>query len=381
MELINSTTAFTWTEPLDINGIPMTGVPEKQGVSFGTAGYNIVKSNERGNNVSADDINRLVASTLRPLSKPVIEQARLDYTNRTVPDFPSYFIVEPTTACNRRCTFCSITATNRHGMMKWEVYDKLMKECAQHPVYGLSLYQLGEPMLWRDGDYTIADMISRGKRAGFKVINLSTNGDVDNLHLLNDDWSGDLIISIDGVTTETYAKNRPSAKKEDAQVVFDRTVKRVLDFLNNRPLSLSSDLRIRIQIINNESTRAEIVDFIRFWIKQRGVYDVFVKNLDSMRPWLKEQVVSEVDDAAKAAVVSEMPCQHLWSIGSVTVNSAYTGCCHDARTELTDGSNIKNTSFYDWWHGEYMNKLRQDHIDGKFPYPCSECRERDCWLG
>jgi len=377
VELANQLSAFTWAEPLDINGVPMMGIPEKQGISFGQAGY----LGSQFSNESADDINRGINRLSRLTAKAVLERARLDYANKIVPEFPSYFIVEPTVICNRRCSFCSITATNRHGMMKWEVYDKLMKECAKYPVYGLSLYQLGEPMLWRDGDYTIVDMISRGKRAGFKVVNISTNGDVDNLHLLNASWNGDLIISIDGMTAETYVKNRPSTKKEDAQVVFDRTVGRVLGFLNNREIDVLTNLHVRIQIINNESTCSEIVDFIRFWIKQRGVYDVFIKNLDSMRPWLKEQVVSEEEDALKASAVADMPCQHLWSIGSMVVDGGFNACVHDARTELTDKSNINSETFYNWWHGDYMNDLRNEHANGNFPYPCSECRERDCWLG
>jgi hypothetical protein len=109
-----------------------------------------------------------------------------------------------------------------------------------------------------------------------------------------------------------------------------------------------------------------------------------------MRSWLGNRVVSDEEDRIKADRVAHIPCQHLFSIGSMVVNGDFNACCHDAYTELVEkvatpagqaNANIHNTPFVSWWQGAFMNQLRREHLAGYFRRPCDECRERDPWLG
>jgi len=399
MNIVNLLTAFTWWYgPLDIHGVPMRGIPEKQGHSFSAAGYLAARENPT---LDADVIGRAVRQALRPLSRPTLNKARAEYERREVIRFPRYFIIEPVALCNRACPFCSILVTNRKGMMKWETFMRLMDECGEHEVYGLSLYQLGESFLWR-GNYeikhrsvvadgvvsvaatpmNISAMIDYAKsRGGFRAVNISTNGDVDNLDCVLGSQLDDLIISIDGTTTEVYDANRPSTRKNDTGA-FERTLNRVHSFLDAKSKRGDSRPFVRMQIINKENTASQIVDFIRYWIQVPGVDDIFVKNLDSMRPWLGASVVSDAEDAIKARTLGAMPCQHIYAVGSMVYDGSLNACCHDAKTELTTaGANIHNMKFAEWWNGEYMNGLRAAHNQGQFNHVCGECRERDTWLG
>ena len=391
MELVNPLTAFvfpgTWDAPLDIHGIGMKGVREKQGVSFSRHGF--VQARDHGGD--ADAIGAAVRRALRPLSLPMLQVAREDYDARKPGLFPRYFIVEPNASCNRRCIFCPILVTNRKGNMKWQHFVKLMKECRKHWVYGISLYQLSEPFLWRGSApgynerYDISDMVNVARHmGGFRAVNLSTNGDVPNLDCILGSQLDDLIISIDGTTAEVYDANRPSTKPNDTGA-FERTINRVRDFLKRKVAR--GDIRpfIRLQCINKENTAAQVVDFIRNWIDIPGVDDVLIKHLDSMRPWLGSSVVSDEEDAIKARIVADMPCQHIYSVGSMVADGRFNACAHDAYTELTTaGANIDEMTFVEWWNGDYMNALRAEH-EGKAAanrrLPCRECREMDTWLG
>ncbi|RMH08882.1 MAG: hypothetical protein D6704_02230 [Nitrospirae bacterium] len=399
MLLVNPCTAFQWSEPLDINGIPMRGIREKQGYAFSRVGYLATKENP---DLDPDDIGRAYRQQLRPYSQPTLLQARRDYEQRHVPRFPPYFIIEPTNVCNKVCPFCTITVMERtdaegkviKGFMKWETFLRLMEETSQYPVYGISLYQLGESFLWHGKDESgrklhIADMVNAAKRiGGFQAVNLSTNGDVANLASILGSELDDLIISIDGTTKEVYEQNRPGASGLET---FERTLERVHEFLHTKYTRGLSKPFVRLQIINKENTRDQIVEFIRYWIEVPGVDDVFVKDLDSMRSWLGNRVVSDEEDRIKAERVETMPCQHLFAIGSMVVNGDFTACCHDAYTQLvqkvtlpdgrTVNANIHNTSFAAWWNGPFMTQLRAEHLTGYFRMPCRDCRERDPWLG
>lgn len=405
MLLVNPQSAFTWDGPIDIHGVPMRGVPEKQGWAFSARGWQEARANPT---IDADAFGRFERQRLRPLSAPTLLQARQEYAAKTVVLLPRYFIIEPTAFCNKACPFCSIHVVqrfNEHGepgntMMRWADFQKLMDEVKGHAVYGLSLYQLGEPLLWREAttpapgiaaerrlslSLDLGDMIDYAKQiAGFTVVNVSTNGDVPNLDLLLDCAVDDVIISIDGTTDEVYLANRPSTKKDDPGA-FDRTLARVHTFLQHKAASGGPGgprPYVRLQIINKADTAPQIVDFIRSWIQQPGVDDVYVKQLDAMTPWLGSTVVPVKESVLKMQQVGTMPCQHLWAIGSMTASGQFTACCHDSRSELTNvGANIRTSTFADWWHGPFMTQLRAEHAGGSFRMPCAACQERDPWLG
>lgn len=397
MELVNPLTSFTWTTPLDIRGVPMQGVPEKLGVSFSRAGYLAAKANPC---LDADAVGRTTRQQMRPLSAPTLVYARDLYQRRAVPSLPPYYIIEPTAFCNKACPFCSIHVIERldeegnpgSTMSRWDDYVKLMTEVGPSAPYGISIYGIGEPMLWRgktaDGEpRTIADLVKAAKTIGhFTVANVSTNADVANLDLLLDCPVDDVIVSIDGTTEEVYAANRPSTKPNDPGA-FERTLSRVHRFLARRAADDRPGPFIRIQCINKADTAPQIVDFIRYWIEVPGVGDVYIKNLEAMTPWLGHAVVSEQESALKMARIATMPCQHLWAIGAMSASGQFLACCHDARSELwgrmEDGRvpNIRTTTFAEWWHGPFMTALRREHTAGVFRQPCATCHERDPWLG
>lgn len=390
MHLVNPLTAFTWSAPLDILGVAMAGIPEKQGWSFSRAGWMAAREDPA---IDPDKFGAMLRRQLRPLSRSTLEKARGEYVHRNAPAFPRYFIVEPVNVCNRACPFCSINVMQRYGpdgkeargIMKLAHFNALMLECGLYDVYGISLYQLGEPFLWSEKvnteRLTIKALVDTAKEiGGFRAVNLSTNGDVGNLDCVLGSKLDDLIISIDGTTPEVYAANRPSTRPNDAGA-FERTLQRVHSFLARKAARGEPKPFVRLQIINKADTAPQILDFIRYWIEVPGVDDVFIKHLDSMRPWLGNQVVSDDEDAVKAARVAAMPCQHLYAVGSMVVTGQFNACCHDAKTALSDGVTIENSTFADWWNGRFMRELRAEHERGEFRLPCRDCRERDVWLG
>ena len=394
MELVNASTAFQWwPNYLDVNGVAMRGTPAKQGWEFSRHGYLAAKDDPT---VDADKFGAMIRRSLRPLSKPTLEAARGEYARRDARVFPRYFIIEPNATCNRKCVFCPIIVTNRKGNMKWEHFMKLMTECADHDVYGISLYQLSEPMLYRAAlevsrypesrsvDYIkfdIADMVDAAKRVGrFRACNISTNGDAANLDRLLACDLDDLFISIDGTTAGVYDQNRPSTKANDSGA-FQRTVDRVRAFLEKKADTGQAKPWVRMQIINNALCAPQVLDFVRQWIDVPGVDDIYVKNLDGMNAWLGDKAVSAEESAVKMAKVAAMPCQHIYAIGSMVADGRFNACCHDSLTELTTaGANIDAMTFADWWGGDYMRELRAEHEGGALRLPCRACAERDPWL-
>ena len=103
MQIVNPLTAFSWTEPLEIHGIRMRGIAEKQGHSFSRHGWLAAKEDST---IDADKLGAALRRQLRPLSAPSLQKTRQEYAARQVPEMPRYLIFEPVGGvCGRRCPF------------------------------------------------------------------------------------------------------------------------------------------------------------------------------------------------------------------------------------------------------------------------------------
>jgi MoaA/NifB/PqqE/SkfB family radical SAM enzyme/ubiquinone/menaquinone biosynthesis C-methylase UbiE len=120
---------------------------------------------------------------------------------------PRSFAIETVLGCNLRCPECAIgtgTLTRQRGMLsfdKYEIIAEKIKPFAQH----LYLHLWGEPLLNPD----IMRMVRHA--AGFTRTNISTNAMRLSPQLAEElVLSGvhEIIVSIDGITQETYARYR-----------------------------------------------------------------------------------------------------------------------------------------------------------------------------
>src|SRR3990167_148392 len=283
MELVNPLTSFTWNSPLNINGVAMMGHLGKQWIEFSRHGWLAAKENPT---ISADDYGAMIRNTLRPLSRPTLNRARGEYARKEVIRAPSYWLIETVGGiCARRCPFCSINVMRRPdkdgkearaGMLAWDAWIKFLGECGEYGPYGCSAYQLGEPMNYVGRDSggnkkDIGDIVDTAKSIGkFKIINVSTHADVTNLDRLLECDVDDLIVSLDAVTPETYAKNRPTTNGKD-EGAFKRTVDRFKSFLAKKSERGYSKPFVVAQIINSSLTKDEVLSFIREWIAVDGI--------------------------------------------------------------------------------------------------------------
>lgn len=79
-----------------------------------------------------------------------------------------------TDKCNLHCKHCSV---NNITAILYP-YQQILGEMRQ--LYGIGVRILffcgGETFLWRDGDYTLRDLVIEAKRMGFLIVNVVTNG-------------------------------------------------------------------------------------------------------------------------------------------------------------------------------------------------------------
>ena len=79
-----------------------------------------------------------------------------------------------TDKCNLHCKHCSV---NNITAVLYP-YQQILGEMRQLYDMGVRILFFcgGETFLWRDGDYTLRDLVIEAKRMGFLIVNVVTNG-------------------------------------------------------------------------------------------------------------------------------------------------------------------------------------------------------------
>lgn len=256
---------------------------------------------------------------------------------RIVPDFPSHIDIEPASACQMRCPMCYTTymPENLKGLMKWDLYTKIIDEAAARKVYSIKLSWRGEPLL----NKRIVDMVKYAKDKGIKEVAFLTNGELlthemsEKLVDAGLDW---LSISADGVG-EVYNEIRSPA-------VFEETVDRVRYMRSYRDRKGLDKPLLRVQSIMSAVDKDPDA-FNRAW---EGVVDKVNIIADHIRDF-ENRTDLEFDPY--------FVCAKPWT----RLNIAYDGRVHQCGADYaakTIVGDCNTQSLYEIWHGEGNRAVR-----------------------
>ena len=179
--------------------------------------------------------------------------------------------VELASYCNFRCRMCQ-QSTNwwnklgisvKDSLMPWELFTKVVDECAEMGVYSMKINWRGEPM----ANPHFAECIRYMKEAGIHEVMMNTNASYiteENVDDLLTSGIDRIIISCDGVSRETYNKIRLGGDWDK----FIMNVELLNEHLNLLKLT---DVHFRFPIIRinvavMEANQHEVEDFKRIFL-------------------------------------------------------------------------------------------------------------------
>ena len=280
---------------------------------------------------------------------------------------PRQVMIENTNACNYTCSFCPHQKMRRKiGLMRFELYKKIIDECSEIGIAHVDIHQFGEPLL----DRFFIDRIIYAKNRGIKTVLTNTNG-----VLLSEELAGDLIrsgldlvvISIDAATQETYKIVRPSGHLGTVEKNVRNLVKMKRTVGSSRPT-------VVLDFLQTPENRDESGRFIKKW---KGIADKIC--VSYMHDWASSvEVEGKVLDFHGHAY--REPCRLLWTDLVISWDGRVPLCCIDFENEVILG-NVENSSIWQVWHDGPMSKVRRAHLDAKFrDIPlCARCSYRSTW--
>jgi radical SAM protein with 4Fe4S-binding SPASM domain len=293
---------------------------------------------------------------------------------------PFMMMVEPTNYCNLKCPLCPSgngEMTRRRGRMDLEDFKSMLDETGQHLIL-LMLWNQGEPFL----NPCFIEMVRYARAKKIPTLT-STNGhyirDADEARRVVESGLSEIIVSVDGVDQETYARYRVGG---DLQRVLDG-IQLLVE--TKKELGVTEPL-INLQFIvmrHNEKDLAAAeqiahdLEVDKFLVKTAQVYssaeaDEFLPEQEKFRRYEAQ--------AKEELVVKGQPkrgCKVLWYSTMVNWNGAVAPCCFDKDVDFNMGQAFDDgAAFGKIWKGQAYTDFRRQILDDRRQVEmCRNCSE------
>jgi sulfatase maturation enzyme AslB (radical SAM superfamily) len=279
--------------------------------------------------------------------------------NQHVSDYPLHVDIELASICNLRCPMCyTITEEFKQKvnakLMDYDLFTKVVDECAAGGVYSIRLSFRGESFLHK----RIVDCVRYAKEKGIKEVSTLTNGlklDEDMFREMMEagiDW---ITISFDGLG-ETYEQIRRPAK-------YERAVEKIANYAK----------------IKREAGRVKPVIKIQSVLPAiekdpQAFYDVFapISDMVSSNP-----LIDFMQSKRDMPKIENFSCPQVYQRLVVGADGLCMMCANDEEGKVIVGDANKQT-LHAIWHGEEMTRVRAIHKRCMGAIEINACTE--CYL-
>ena len=294
---------------------------------------------------------------------------------------PPVLMAEPTDVCNLRCPLCpsgALTLTRPRGYMDLETFRRSVDTLADRLCL-LLLWNQGEPLLHPD----FCEMVRYATSKRIPTMT-STNGnwpramEADPAPLVRSGLR-ELIVSLDGATSETYRVYRKGGD-------FDRVLQNVRNVQRvKRELGSPTPL-LTLQFIVMRHNESELGDIQRL-AREMGVERLAVKTCQvytegEAQTYLPgDERFSRYErspDGGFRMKAKSLPnvCRHLWFNTVVNWNGTVTPCCFDKDAEFPLGQAANGQPFSAVWHGAAYQTFRRRVMERRPGIAmCTNCSE------
>lgn len=285
--------------------------------------------------------------------------------------------IEPTTACNLRCPQCPSglrSFTRDTGKIDIDLYKNILDDMHPHLWY-LTLYFQGEPYIHPQ----FHEMVKLAKK---KRIFVATS---TNAHFLDDKRAkatvesglDKLIISVDGLSQETYEKYRIEGRLKKVEEGMRNIAKWKKKLKSQLP-------HVVMQYIVMGHNEHEIGK-VRGWARERGVDELQLKtaqiydyeNGGELMPENSDYSRYEAAEGGTFRIKNTLydHCWRMWHSCVITWDGNVVPCCFDKDAKYVMG-NAKDQSFKYIWNSTAYDRFRSQLIDDRKEIDiCQNCTE------
>jgi radical SAM protein with 4Fe4S-binding SPASM domain len=290
---------------------------------------------------------------------------------------PFSLSIEPTTACNLACPECPSGLkqfTRPTGKLDVNFHQKMLEQVAKSVGY-INYYFQGEPFLHPQ----FLEFIRQAKK--HKIYTATST----NAHFIDKKKADEiiesgldrLIISIDGLTQETYENYRVSGK-------LHKVIEGTKNIVTAKKERQSATPHIIFQFLVVRQNEHEIPAVFKLG-KELGIDEVRIKtaqlyDYENGNPLLPQnekyaRYVLQANGTYKLKYKTGNHCWRMWSGSVVTWDGKVVPCCFDKDAKHVLGS-LQTTDFTAIWNDTRYRMFRQAILTGRNKIEiCQNCSE------
>jgi len=290
---------------------------------------------------------------------------------------PFSLSIEPTTACNLGCPECPSGLkqfTRPTGKLDLGLHKKMIEQVRQSVFY-INYYFQGEPFIHPQ----FLDLIEEAKKN--KIYTATST----NAHFITKEMAGKiidsgldrLIISIDGLTQETYENYRVNGE-------LNKVIQGTEFLLNAKKEKKSNTPHLIFQFLAVKPNEHEIDDVFKLGakmeidevrIKSAQLYDY--KNGNPLMPENEKysRYKLKKDGTYKLKYETGDHCWRMWSSSVFTWDGKVVPCCFDKDAKHILGT-LETTDFKSIWKSDQYSSFRQAVLTNRNSIDiCQNCSE------
>jgi hypothetical protein len=292
---------------------------------------------------------RVVEAALRKQAKPLRRLLLATGRDRS-PILPEIVQIESTNLCNAKCVFCPRDDMHRtQGIMSFELFRKIVDECADLGIAHVRVHNYGEPFM----DRRLSEKVRYAKQKGIREVGMISNGSLITEHVAREIIESGLDainISVDASGREVFDATRLGLNYDKVIANIERLVRIRTELGRKRPKLILSFVR--------QNNSADEQAFIEHW---RGIADkIHITDLHNWAGTLNRE--SDVN----------YPCYRPWLTFTVLWDGRVSLCCadFDGRTVLGD---LNTATIREIWNAERYVAARRAHLESGGPDICRSC--------
>jgi sulfatase maturation enzyme AslB (radical SAM superfamily) len=300
---------------------------------------------------------RLLRANARPVRRLLLAAGR----DRS-PRLPDIVQIESTNLCNAKCVFCPRDEMHRRqGVMDFELFRKIVDECAALGITHVRVHNYGEPFL----DRQLVEKVRYAKSRGIAEVGMISNGSL----ITEEIARGMIDAGLDAINISVDAAGKDVFEATRVNLEYDTVIGNIRTLARLRRESGRRRPRLILSFVRQNNSVEEQA-FIDEW---RQVADkIHVTDLHNWAGTLHAR--SDVN----------YPCYRLWLTFTVLWDGRVSLCCadFDGRNVLGD---LRTQTIAQVWNSPAYRAVRRQHLESGGPEICRSCdlpkKDSPLWIG
>jgi MoaA/NifB/PqqE/SkfB family radical SAM enzyme len=288
---------------------------------------------------------RLLAGNARTVRKLMLATGR-----DRAPRLPDIVQIESTNLCNAKCVFCPRDEMHRRqGVMDFDLFRKIVDECAELGITHVRVHNYGEPFL----DRQLVEKVRYDKERGIQEVGMISNGS-----LITEDLARGMIdAGLDAINISVDAAGKEVFERTRVHLEYDTVIDNIRTLARLRQESGRRRPRLILSFVRQENSADEQAFFVEWSQIADKIHSTDLHN------WAG--TLNSRSDV-------RYPCYRLWQTFTVLWDGRVSLCCadFDGRNVLGD---MRTSSLVDIWNAPTYRAVRRQHLESGGPGICRSC--------